>query len=46
MNRYVQPLASVVNWKGNPLADIHNTRTVDRVGLKGVSYHPAEFRLE
>jgi imidazolonepropionase-like amidohydrolase len=39
-------VADFVVLTGDPLADINNTRTLDRVVLKGVSYHPAEFRLE
>jgi len=38
--------ADFVVLTGDPLADIRNTRTVDRVVFRGVSYHPAEFRLE
>ena len=39
-------VADFVVLTGDPLADINNTRTMDRVVLKGVSYHPDEFRLE
>ena len=39
-------VADFVVLNGSPLADINNTRALDRVVLKGVSYHPEEFRLE
>ena len=38
--------ADFVVLTGDPLADINNTRTIDRVVFKGVSYHPDEFKLE
>jgi len=38
--------ADFVVLTGNPLTDINNTRTIDRVVFKGVGYHPDEFRLE
>ena len=38
--------ADFVVLTGDPLTDIHNTRTIDRVVFKGASYHPDEFKLE
>jgi imidazolonepropionase-like amidohydrolase len=39
-------VADFVVLTGDPLEDINNTRTLDRVVFKGVSYHPSDFRLE
>ncbi len=39
-------VADFVVLTESPLDDIRNTRTLDRVVLKGVSYHPAEFKLD
>jgi len=39
-------VADFVVLTGDPMDDIHNTRTVDRVLFKGVSYHPDELKLE
>ncbi len=39
-------VADFVVLAGNPLEDIHNTRTVERVVFKGASYHPDELRLD
>jgi len=39
-------VADFVVLTGDPMDDIHNTRTVDRVVFKGVSYHPDELKLE
>jgi imidazolonepropionase-like amidohydrolase len=39
-------VADFVVLSGNPLADINNTRLVDRVVFRGTSYHPAELRLD
>lgn len=38
--------ADFVVLTDDPLADIGNSRSVDRVVLKGVNYHPAEFRQD
>lgn len=39
-------VADFVVLAESPLDDIGNMRTLDRVVLKGVSYHPAEFKLD
>jgi hypothetical protein len=38
--------ADFVILTGNPLTDIRNSRSVERVVFKGVSYHPADLRMQ
>jgi imidazolonepropionase-like amidohydrolase len=39
-------VADFVVLTGNPLEDIENTRAIDRIVFKGVSYHSDELRLD
>jgi imidazolonepropionase-like amidohydrolase len=39
-------VADFVVLSGNPLEDIHNTRAVERVVFKGISYHPEKLRMD
>jgi len=39
-------VADFVVLTADPLEDINNTRALDRIVYKGVSYHPAEFKLD